>query len=84
MVSKEVGDLALHLELVDVGVQVDAVQAVELQGEVTFEDVVDVHHSRAGHGESLSPEGRLCRPDTLSASPGRVGGGWGEGLPCHH
>src|SRR6266571_4693216 len=48
MLGQERDHLAADLQVGDVGVEVDAVQAIQVQCHVTVEDIVDVHHT--GHG----------------------------------
>jgi hypothetical protein len=44
MLGQERDHLAADLQVGDVGVEVDAVQAIQVQRDVTVEDIVDVHH----------------------------------------
>jgi len=44
VLSQERDHLAADLQVGDVGVEVDAVQAVQVKCHVTVEDIVDVHH----------------------------------------
>jgi hypothetical protein len=53
VVGKEANDLAANLEVGHVGVEVEAVEAVEVEQDMAVEDVVDVRE--LGH---LLPPGR--------------------------
>ncbi|HVA07603.1 MAG TPA: hypothetical protein VNG12_12770, partial [Acidimicrobiales bacterium] len=57
-----------------VGVEVETIDAVDLEGYMAVEHVVDVHH--AGHRHIVAPEGRLCRSDNLNPVTVASGGGW--------
>ncbi|HEY3193670.1 MAG TPA: hypothetical protein VGK42_00365 [Candidatus Dormibacteraeota bacterium] len=46
MLGQERDHLAADLQVGDVGVEVDAVQAIQVEGDVTVEDIVDVDHHR--------------------------------------
>jgi hypothetical protein len=44
MLGQERDHLAPDLQVGDVGVEVDAVQAMQVEGDMTVEDIVDVDH----------------------------------------
>ncbi|MGI8777458.1 MAG: hypothetical protein ACR2LJ_08745, partial [Acidimicrobiales bacterium] len=81
MIDQEPDHLAPHLQVGDVGVQVQAVDALDLQGHVPVQHVVDVHH--VGHATSLVARRPAlpARPTSpLRRSSGRGPGG-GDSLP---
>ena len=84
--SRSVDDLTTHLQVRDVGVQIQPVDAGEVEADMTVEHVVDVRH--AGHArQRCAPEGRLCRPDNLNSHDGRAGrrpGGGPAPLPLNY
>jgi hypothetical protein len=46
VLGQERDHLAADLQVGDVGVEVEAVQAIQVERDVAVEDVVDVHHRR--------------------------------------
>jgi len=46
MLGQERDNLAADLQVGDVGVEVDAIQAVQVERYVAVQDLVDVHHRR--------------------------------------
>jgi hypothetical protein len=46
MLGQERDHLAADLQVGDLGVEVDAIQAIQVERYVAVEDVVDVHHRR--------------------------------------
>jgi hypothetical protein len=77
MVAEPV-DLPAHLQIGDVGVEIETIHALNVQPHMPVKNLVDIHH--AGHAKSCAHEGRLCRPDKLDSPQGRVRGRPGGGL----
>ncbi len=79
VVAQEVGHLPRRLEPWHVGVEIEPIDAFELQGHVPVEYVVDVHC--AGHAYSVPARGTALPARQTQTEPGRVGGGREGGLP---
>ncbi len=76
MPGEERHHLASDLQAGHVRVQVQPVNTIDLQSDMTIEHVIDVHHRRPCHGPTAwSHEGRLRRPDQLIAATAASGGG---------
>ena len=63
MPGQERHHLAGHLKNRAVSVQVEPVQALNLQADMSLQHLIDVHHAR--HATSVPREGRLVRPGAL-------------------
>ena len=68
--------LPANLQARHIRVQIQPVDALDLERHMTLEHVVDVRHAR--HPRSMERKGRLCRPDL---SPPREGAGGGARPP---
>src|SRR5438309_2287634 len=60
-VTTELLHLAADLEVGNVGVEVEPVDAGQVEGDVTVQDLVDVDHTR--HDTSVDARGRACPSD---------------------
>jgi len=69
--------LTTHLEVGDVGVEVQPVHALDVEDHMTLEHVVDVHH--AGHPHSVRARGSALPCPTVSAHDGPRRGVAGRG-----
>jgi hypothetical protein len=73
MLGQERDHLAADLQVGDVGVEIDAIQAIQVKRHVTVQDLVDVHHRR--HIDHPDREDRLGLPSgTTKPMPGDHGG----------
>jgi hypothetical protein len=79
MVMQEPGHLPRHLQLGHVRVQIQPIHAVDLEGHMPIEHLVDVGHRR--HARSLHARGRALPTRQPHRSDGRAGGRPGGGLP---
>ena len=79
MIAENGHDLAAHLQVRHIGVQIQPVDAVHVQADMTVEHLVDVHH--AGHTHSMRARGPALPARQPQPPPGRAGGGRGEVLP---
>jgi len=70
-------DLTAHLKNRHIRVQVEPIDALELESDMTVEDIVDVHHVR--HGRRDSARGPALPDRQAQGINGRFGGGPGGG-----
>ena len=92
VIGQEPDHLAAHLQVGHVGVEVQPVDALDLQRDMAVQHVVDVHHRRRYHPRGSTParshapqiggqRAGFAGPDQDRLPQGRPGGGRGEGLP---